>query len=69
MHLFRCIFLFFRTFIRFKQLKGFEYRVFYGSWKNSRLMGFELSLFEINFVIMYNIIKIIYLTLQLTVML
>ena len=23
------------------QLKGFEYRVFYGSWKNSRLMGFE----------------------------
>ena len=20
---------------------GFEYRVFYGSWKNSRLMGFE----------------------------
>ena len=23
------------------QLKGFEYGVFYGSWKNSRLMGFE----------------------------
>ena len=41
MHLFRCIFLFFRTFNRFYQLKGFEYRVFYGSWKNSRLMGFE----------------------------
>ena len=69
MHLFRCIFLFFSEVIRFLQLKGFEYGVFYGSWKNSRLMGFELSLFEIDFVIMYNIIKIIYLTLQLTVML
>ena len=41
MHLFRCIFLFFKTFNRFCQLMGFEYRVFYGSWKFSRLMGFE----------------------------
>ena len=41
MHLFRCIFLFSNEVIRFSQLMGFEYRVFYGSWKNSRLMGFE----------------------------
>ena len=34
-------FLFSREVIRFLELMGFEYRVFYGSWKFSRLMGFE----------------------------
>ena len=37
---------------------GFEYRVFYEHWKFSRVMGFGLLFFEIEFIIMYNIITI-----------
>ena len=35
------IFLFSREVAEFLELKGFEHRVFYDNWKNSRLMSFE----------------------------
>ena len=35
------IFLFYRKIISFIQLKGFQYMLFLGCWKFSRLIGFE----------------------------